>query len=152
MKSINDIYSEQQQRLEVPQVTPNNIEDMFGLMIEAVRDGNMNPLDLFAISKQVEDIANKVKKEVQDYALEEAEKNPAKTFNYGNYKVTKIDGKRMINYSNIEEWVIAKENLKEIEDKYKSVTLSPVSSLDETTGEVLQRGVVTFSKSSISIK
>jgi hypothetical protein len=58
----------------------------------------------------------------------------------------------MIDYSDIEEWAIAKANLKEIEDKYKHVALSIVASLDENTGEILKRPIITFSKTSITIK
>jgi len=58
----------------------------------------------------------------------------------------------MIDYSNIEEYQIAKANLKEIEDKYKQVALSSLTSLDESTGEILKRPIITFSKNSISIK
>ena len=125
---------------------------MFGLMIEAVRNGQMDALELYTKSKEISDIASKVQKEVQELAIEEAESRTEKTFNYGQYKVTKVEGRRMIDYSDIEEWAFAKANLKNIEDKYKHVALSSVASLDENTGEILKRPIITFSKSSITIK
>jgi len=109
-------------------------------------------LSLYTISKEVKDIADKVNRDVQELAIEEAENRTEKSFKYGNKMVTKVEGRRMIDYSDIEEWKIAKDNLKEIEEKYKQVALSKVSSLDESTGEVLQRPIITFSKSSIMIK
>ena len=149
---MENLHNEEQQRNEVIQVSAMNIQDMFGLMIEAVRNGQMDALELYTKSKEIAEIASKVQKEVQELAIEEAESRTEKSFNYGQYKVTKVEGRRMIDYSDIEEWAIAKANLKEIEDKYKQVALSSLASLDESTGEILQRPIVTFSKSSISVK
>jgi hypothetical protein len=149
---MENLHNEEQQRNEVVNVSAMNISDMFGLMIEAVRNGQMDALELYTKSKEISDIASKVQKEVQELAIEEAENRTEKTFNYGQYKVTKVEGRRMIDYSDIEEWAIAKANLKEIEDKYKHVALSSVASLDENTGEILKRPIITFSKTSITIK
>lgn len=140
------------QRLNVQEVTTTTLEDYFGIMTELVRNGELNPLELFGKVKDLQAICDKVKKDIEELAIEEAEKQNAKTFTFGNYKVTKVEGRRMIDYSNIEEYQIAKANLKEIEDKYKQVALSSLTSLDETTGEILQRPIITFSKSSIMIK
>jgi hypothetical protein len=140
------------QRQSVVEVTPTTLQDYFGILIEAVRNGELNPLELYGKAKEIEDLAQKVKIEVQTLAIEEAEKRTEKTFNFGNFKVTKVEGRRMIDYSNIEEYQIAKANLKEIEDKYKQVALSSLTSLDESTGEILKRPIITFSKNSISIK
>ena len=140
------------QRQSVIEVTPTTLQDYFGILIESVRNGELNPLELYGKAKEIEDLAQKVKIEVQMLAIEEAEKRTEKTFNFGNFKVTKVEGRRMIDYSNIEEWKIAKDNLKEIEDKYKQVALSSLTSLDESTGEILKRPIITFSKNSISIK
>ena len=140
------------QRQSVIEVTPTTLQDYFGILIESVRNGELNPLELYGKAKEIEDLAQKVKIEVQTLAIEEAEKRTEKTFNFGNFKVTKVEGRRMIDYSNIEEYQIAKANLKEIEDKYKQVALSSLTSLDESTGEILKRPIITFSKNSISIK
>jgi hypothetical protein len=164
MENLNDINREEQAYYEnVPQQNPFHLsvvtestvltlQDHFDMMIQAVRNGELDALSLYTISKEVKDIAEKVNKEVQELAIEEAEKHTEKSFKYGNKIITKVEGRKMIDYSNIEEWRIAKDNLKEIEDKYKQVALSSLSTLDESTGEVLQRPIVTFSKSSITIK
>lgn len=143
---------EQEQRLSVREVTTTTLEDYFGILKEMVRNGDLNPLELFIKAKEIEELSKKVKDEVQELAIEEAEKRTEKTFDFGNFKISKVEGRRMIDYSNIQRWVDAKSNLKEIEDLYKSVALSSVASLDESTGEILERPVVKFSKSSISIK
>ena len=164
MEDLNDINREERLYYEnVPQQNPFHLSvvteatvltlhDHFDAMIQAVRNGELDALSLYTISKEVKDIADKVNKDVQELAIEEAENRTEKSFKYGSKMVTKVEGRRMIDYSDIEEWKIAKDNLKEIEEKYKQVALSKVSSLDESTGEVLQRPIITFSKSSIMIK
>lgn len=164
MENLNDIDQQQKQYWEntpvenpfhlsvVTEATVLTLQDHFEMMIQAVRNGELDALSLYTISKEVKDIADKVNRDIQELAIEEAENRTEKSFKYGNKMVTKIEGRRLIDYSDIEEWQIAKDNLKEIEDKYKQVALSKVSSLDETTGEVLQRPIITFSKSSIMIK
>ena len=164
MENLNDIDQQQKEYWEntpvenpfhlsvVTEATVLTLQDHFDMMIQAVRNGELDALSLYTISKEVKDIADKVNRDVKELAINEADDRSEKTFKYGNKMVTKVEGKREYDYSDIEEWQIAKDNLKEIEEKYKQVALSKVSSLDESTGEVLQRPIITFSKSSIMIK
>lgn len=164
MENLNDIDQQQKEYWEntpvqnpfhlsvVTEATVITLQDHFEMMVNAVRNGELDALSLYTISKEVKDIADKVNRDVQELAIEEAENRTEKSFKYGNKMVTKIEGRRLIDFSDIEEWKIAKDNLKEIEDKYKQVALSSLTSLDETTGEILKRPIITFSKNSISIK
>jgi hypothetical protein len=164
MENLNDIDKQDQMHYEntptenpfhlsvVTEATVITLQDHFEMMVNAVRNGELDALSLYTISKEVKDIADKVNREVQELAIEEAENRTEKSFKYGSKMITKVEGRRLIDFSDIEEWKIAKDNLKEIEDKYKQVALSKVSSLDESTGEVLQRPIITFSKSSIMVK
>ncbi len=129
-----------------------NFDSLLGQFIENVELGNFSAIECLGRFKEFENAIVKAKKCIEEQAIEEAEKHTEKTFKLGDFKVTKVEGRRMIDYSDIEEWRIAKDNLKEIEDKYKQVALSGLTSLDETTGEILQRPIITFSKSSISIR
>jgi hypothetical protein len=140
------------QRQSVQEVTRTTLQDYFGILTEMVRNGELSALELYGKAKEIEDLAQKVKIEVQMLAVEERDNYTEKSFGLGNFKFTKVEGRRIIDYSDIEEWKIAKDNLKEIEEKYKQVALSKVSSLDESTGEVLQRPIITFGKSSIIVK
>ena len=140
------------QRQSVQEVTRTTLQDYFGILTEMVRNGELSALELYGKAKEIEDLAQKVKIEVQMLAVEESDNYTEKSFGLGSFKFTKVEGRRIIDYSDIEEWKIAKDNLKEIEDKYKQVALSKVSSLDESTGEVLQRPIITFGKSSIIVK
>jgi hypothetical protein len=91
---------------------------------------------------------------IKDCILQEAEKY-GKNFERNNRKFTLIEGRKSFDFKNINEWIVAKENLVQIENKYKSVyenNKNGISSLNEETGEVLQAPIVTFSKSSITVK
>jgi len=129
-----------------------NFDSLLGQFIENVELGNFSAIECLGRFKEFENALVKAKKCIEEQAIEEAEKHTEKTFKLGDFKVTKVEGRRMIDFSDIEEWRIAKDNLKEIEDKYKQVALSGLTSLDESTGEILQRPIITFSKSSISIR
>jgi hypothetical protein len=129
-----------------------NFDSLLGQFIENVELGNFSAIECLGRFKEFENALVKAKKCIEEQAIEEAEKHTEKTFKLGDFKVTKVEGRRLIDYSDIEEWRIAKDNLKEIEDKYKQVALSGLTSLDESTGEILQRPIITFSKSSISIR
>ena len=129
-----------------------NFDSLLGQFIENVELGNFSAIECLGRFKEFENAIVKAKKCIEEQAIEEAEKHTEKTFKIGDFKITKVEGRIMIDYSDIEEWRIAKDNLKEIEDKYKQVALSGLTSLDESTGEILQRPIITFSKSSISIK
>lgn len=129
-----------------------NFDSLLGQFIENVELGNFSAIECLGRFKEFENAIVKAKKCIEEQAIEEAEKHTEKTFKLGDFKVTKVEGRRLIDFSDIEEWRIAKDNLKEIEDKYKQVALSSLASLDESTGEILQRPIITFSKSSISIR
>jgi len=129
-----------------------NFDSLLGQFIENVELGNFSAIECLGRFKEFENALVKAKKCIEEQAIEEAEKHTEKTFKLGDFKVTKVEGRRLIDFSDIEEWRIAKDNLKEIEDKYKQVALSGLTSLDESAGEILQRPIITFSKSSISIR
>lgn len=129
-----------------------NFDSLLGQFIQNVELGNFSAIECLGRFKEFENAIVKAKKCIEEQAIEEAEKHTEKTFKLGDFKVTKVEGRRLIDYSDIEEWRIAKDNLKEIEDKYKSVALNNFESLNQNTGEILQRPIITFSKSSISIR
>ena len=52
---------ERQQRESVIEITPTTLQDYFGILIEAVRNGELNALELFGKAKEIEELAQKVK-------------------------------------------------------------------------------------------
>lgn len=137
---------------QITTINSSNFETLLGSFIENVELGNFSAIECLGRFKEFENAIVKAKKCIEEQAIEEAEKHTEKTFKLGDFKVTKVEGRRLIDFSDIEEWRIAKDNLKEIEDKYKSVALNNFESLNQNTGEILQRPIITFSKSSISIR
>jgi hypothetical protein len=131
-----------------------SITSVIDNVLQAVILGKVNPLDAFVVFKELEKKFNDAKKSIDSMAYEEAEKY-GKNFVRNNRKFTLIEGRKSFDFKNINEWIIAKESLVQIENKYKSVyenNKNGISSLNEETGEVLAIPTVTFSKSSITVK
>jgi len=132
----------------------NVIQNQIDLVIRNVDLGFTNSLEAFAVFKELEKRFNEAKKQIDELAYNESEKYD-KTFKIGAYQFTRVEGRKQFDFKNIDEWKVAKENLVQIENKYKSVyenNKNGISSLNEQTGEVLQTPIVTFSKSSLSVK
>jgi hypothetical protein len=132
----------------------NVIQNQIDLVIRNVDLGFTNSLEAFACFRELEKRFNEAKKQIDELAYNESEKYD-KTFKIGSYQFTRVEGRKQFDFKNIDEWKVAKENLVQIENKYKSVyenNKNGISSLNEQTGEVLQVPVVTFSKSSLSVK
>lgn len=135
--------------------TVNDIKSVIDSVIVGVDLGNVNPLDAFAVFKKMEKLFNEAKKTIDNYAIEEAEKYGNKSFEYNGQKFEVRDGAKRYSFKDIEEWKIANENLKNIEEKYKTAYKNNkigLSALDEETGEVLQVPTVTNNKSSLIVK
>ena len=132
----------------------NVIQNQIDLVIRNVDLGFTSSLEAFAVFKELEKRFTDAKKQIDTLAYNESEKYD-KTFKIGNYQFTRVDGRKQFDFKHIEEWKIAKDNLAEIESKYKSVYENQqkgLSSFNESTGEVLDVPVVTFSKSSLAVK
>lgn len=132
----------------------NVIQNQIDLVIRNVDLGFTNALEAFGVFKELEKRFNDAKKQIDTLAYNESEKYD-KTFKIGQYQFTRVDGRKQFDFKHIEEWKIAKDNLAEIESKYKSVYENQqkgLSSFNEQTGEVLEVPVVTFSKSSLAVK
>ena len=132
----------------------NVIQNQIDLVIRNVDLGFTSSLEAFAVFKELEKRFNDAKKQIDTLAYNESEKYD-KTFKIGQYQFTRVDGRKQFDFKHIEEWKIAKDNLAEIESKYKSVyenQKNNISSFNEQTGEVLDVPVVTFSKSSLAVK
>jgi hypothetical protein len=130
------------------------VKETIDNIIHAIELGYVNPLDAFAVFKELEKRFNEAKKQIDELAYNESEKYD-KTFKIGSYQFTRVEGRKQFDFSNISEWNEAKENLKQIENKYRSVyenQKNNISSLNEQTGEVLEVPIVTFSKSSLAVK
>lgn len=123
----------------------------YSQLVQEVIDGNLDPIEGYAILKENEQFLQKCINEIKDLALDEARKYDQKTFkNYG-YKFEFKNGGALYDYSNIEE-------IKELEDKLKIMkkeaqnrckTKHQILSED---GEILPKPIVKYRSDSLSIK
>ena len=145
-----------QDRLEiVKSVGMPNVVSIIDGIVSDVEVGNINPLDAFAIFKKMEAMFNEAKKSIDSLAVDEAETFGESTFSHNGQKYEVRNGATRYSFKEIPEWVEANKNLKQIEEKYKTAYKNRqmnLSSLDETTGELLQLPTVTKSKSSLIVK
>lgn len=134
------------------------LQDEFVAKCQKVEDGEMPILEAVLAfrwqKKECEAYIEAVKafeQEHEEHILAQIE------YNSGSYKGAKFEirsGGRTFNFKRIREWQIASDNLKEIEDKYKSAFINKEKGLlpvDEN-GELLELPEVSYRKDSIIIK
>lgn len=131
-------------------VTQQSIEEYFTNLVVAVKEGNLNALEVFARVKDLEKLSADTKKQIEADAMIEAENHGSKTFSFAGYKFTKTEGRRMIDYTNIPEYAELKARMKVLEEKHKNALDSKGVLVDEGTGEIIEKPLVTYSKSSLS--
>jgi hypothetical protein len=126
-------------------------------LAQDVWDGNESPLKAYAIAKEYLKQATEALKAIEEAALEEASKYD-KTFEAEGFKFERRNGARQWSFKTVKEWsekkLEQKQELKEIEDKYKSVYKSfesGITSVDDF-GEVMQLPDVTYKKDVLIVK
>jgi len=147
---------ESQNKLEiVKNVGLPNVTSIIQDIVNDVEIGNINPLDAYTIFKKMENLFNDAKKSIDNYAIEEAEKFGKSSFEFNSQKYEVRNGATRFSFKGIDEWEQKSSELKAIEEKYKLAYKNSVlnlSSLNESTGELLQLPTVTQSKSSLIVK
>lgn len=109
-------------------------------IIEAVRNGEINPLDVIIKARTYEKTIKEISEAVNEFAISEAEKYSYKTFGYKGFKITRSET-RKYDLSGIGEYddVVKqiddrKKLLKSITEKYKTASIeNPI--IDTKTGE-----------------
>ena len=168
MREFYDIDREQEEYYEnTPQESQNALEQVktVGLMnvsnivnniVKDVEIGNINPLDAYTIFKRMESVFNEAKKSIDTFAIDEAEKFGASSFEFNGQKYEVRNGATRFSFKGISEWEQKNNELKAIEEKYKtsykSYTKMNLSLIDQETGEVIDLPTVTVSKSSLIVK
>lgn len=124
-------------------------------LVQDVYDGNENPLKAYAIFNDIEKHLKKVKQELYEAALAEAEKYGEKQFEAEGFKFEIRQGRRLWNFKDCEVWNNSKEQLKEVETTLKSqweAAQRGLTMLNEETGEVPELPKVTYTNPSIIVK
>lgn len=100
--------------------TKEQINTFVQLVVNSVNEGEINPLELSVRLKAVEDMANDIRKQIQDMATSEAEKY-GKSFEYRNSRIdVKMVGVKY-DYSKCEdaEWELLDSQIKSLKEKQK---------------------------------
>lgn len=124
-------------------------------LVQQVLDGYASPLEALAMLKEEKEHVDKCIKEIEDIALEEAQRMDGKSFQYKEWKFEIRSGRKVFDFKNIKEWNEAKQSLSEIEQKAKKAwemkTQSKINAVTDD-GEVIELPKVTFTKDVIVIK
>lgn len=138
--------------------TRTGVEDEFCTAVKNYEDGNVGLLDTVITLRKQRKLLESIVNEIKDFEykyyneLEIASKDVNNQ--YMGAKFSFRAGKKTFDFSEIEEVKIARENLKEIEGKYKSawyMQQKGMMPVDEQTGEVLKVPLMKQSKSSLTI-
>jgi len=131
------------------------------MLVEAARNGEVNPLELAITMKAVQSSLDLVKESIKDLILAEAESHSAKTFEVSRAKVTITEVGTSYDYKNcmMPEWEMLdsqesdiKEKKKDLEARLKLVKV-PETIMDRLTGEIITiNPPIKKSTTAISIK
>lgn len=117
----------------------------FRELVKQVKEGEINALSIYVDLKRYEKELSEALKEIQDFAITEAEKYEGKSFKAFGALIEKKSGASRWDYSEVKEWLLAKERLKQIE------TIAQVGGMDESGNEI-QRAFKVPGKDTIAIK
>lgn len=105
-------------------------------LLEEVRQGGRNPLELNVQAAKLEKIAKILRDGTKAEALAEAEFYPEKEFIKYGVTITKRPTATTYDYSNDAKWVELREQLKAREEFLKALKM-PVTVVDDVTGEII---------------
>lgn len=117
----------------------------FKEIVRQVKEGEINALSIYVDLKRYEKELSEALKEIQDFAIEEANKYPEKSFKAFGAMIEKKSGASRWDYSEVREWNLAKERIKQIE------TIAQVGGMDDSGNEI-QRAFKVPGKETIAIK
>lgn len=124
--------------------TQVQVDVMSDQLIQAVKEGEVNPLEVLVQLKAIEKVSDRVKKEIQENALNAADKFPGTSFDFNGNKIEKAELGVKYDYLSTNDPIYerllkvleeAKTQVSEREAFLKAVK-APFSLLDESTGEV----------------
>lgn len=124
-------------------------------MISEVENGIGSALNTFIELKKMSKYIDGLVKEIQSEALREAESFGKGEHSIHGAVVSVRSTPGRWNFDNLEDYVSAKQNLKHIEDRYKTAFKNAenlLSSVDESTGEILDLPTFTPGPETIYLK
>lgn len=120
-------------------------------LIEAVKNGEINALDVYAPFKKLEVIFSEAKKSIEAYAQDEADRYTEKTFTHAGVSFTKKEGSKRLQFG--EDHVIQElqEKIKARQDLLKAA-LSTKDCIFDSEGNEVPKVSCKFDKSSLMVK
>lgn len=131
--------------LDLFQASRTGIDVASDQIIELVRSGERNPLEVLAWADAVEEVIKRVKKETKDAQLTEAGKHPEKTFTVYGTTFTKAEHGTKYNYAGCGDtvWERLDADVKSAEakradrEKFLKALKGPEVVVDQMTGEMV---------------
>lgn len=143
---MNELPSTALGVLEMFSTSRTGIDIFSDQLIQAVEEGEVNPLKIRIWLKTMEEIIERVKKETNEHQLRESEKYPERTFEYAGAKIEKAELGTKYDYSICNDPVHthlqnivdeADKQLKARETFLKALS-EPLVLVDEGSGEVVK--------------
>ena len=120
-------------------------------IVEQVEEGNSSALESYILIQDLEKEMKRAKDQIKDLAIEEAEKEGAKTFERSGRVVTISDGRRSWKYPNTHQVSELQKQLKATQEMAKQAKITGKPVFDEN-GEQIEPAIETFSNPYITIK
>ena len=119
----------------------------------AVDSGNLNPLDAYCELNRIEKLCSELKKQIQQQAVNEAQKH-GKTFKHMGFEIQCKSSAGRWKYEHINDWAEAKMKLSIIEDNAKTAHKLIEKGLLPVTdgGEILEAATYVPGADIISLK
>ena len=123
-------------------------------LLTQAEEGNINPLNVYAIFKQSKLLIDEAIAQVEPLAQREAEMYSEKSFEQSGFTFEKRNGATRYSFNHIPEIFEIKQQLKFAEAKYKHAFLSKQKGLLTASedGEEMIMPKVTYSKDSLIVK
>ena len=123
-------------------------------LLTQAEEGNINPLDVYAIFKQSKLLIDEAIAQIEPLAQREAEMYSEKSFEQSGFTFEKRNGATRYSFNHIPEIFEIKQQLKFAEAKYKHAYLSQQKGLLTASedGEEMVMPKVTYSKDSLIVK
>lgn len=125
--------------------TQTQIDVFSDQVIESVRQGEANPIEVLVIMKAFEKAQERILKEIREHYVNEASKYHENSFEFNGTKIEKAELGTMYNYAVCNDTVLerlevdfdtAKEKLDE-RKKFLQALKQPLTVVDELTGEIV---------------
>ncbi len=123
-------------------------------LVQAVEDGRDNALLAYAEIKQMKDLYAQAERQIEELAMDEAERYPEKSFSQHGYMFEKRNGTMRFSYKNIPAWQEIDQARKQCEEKHKQAFLSRQKGIMVATedGEEIVLPEVSYNKNSLVVK